>query len=110
VQLGEFLKADNHNWIMAFCKFLPRSKQEWQALAYDAAHQQDPRSQKARGAGNDSVTFQTQKAALHHMVNHLPCLESVLMQHVNATVSNDLEWQLHVLPPSLHAAACNSHL
>jgi hypothetical protein len=34
----------------------------------------------------------------------------MLMQHVNATISEELGRQLHVLPPSLHAAACNNHL
>jgi hypothetical protein len=36
---------------------------------------------------DNSVHLQTQKAALHHLVNHFPYLESMLMQHVNATVS-----------------------
>jgi hypothetical protein len=32
------------------------------------------------------------------------------MQHVNATISGGLGRQLDVLPPSLHATACNHHV
>jgi hypothetical protein len=62
-----------------------------------------------RLAGDDSL-LQTQEAAFHHLVNHFPRLESMLMNHVNATISEELSWQLHFLPPILHAAACKSHL
>jgi hypothetical protein len=62
----------------------------------------------ARLAGDDSVTQNA--AALNLLVNHVPCLKSVLMQHVHATFPEELGLQLHVLPPSLHTAACNNHL
>jgi hypothetical protein len=106
VQLGAFLESDNHNWIMVYNKFLPQNTWQWGCLA---SHAQDPRIQMARIVGDNSA-LQTQNAALHHLVNHSPCLESMLMQHVNATVPEGLGQQQDVLPPSLHAIACNSHL
>jgi hypothetical protein len=106
MQLGEFLESDNHNWILAFCKFLPQSEGEWKALG---SCPKAPAMQVMRSEGNDSL-LRTQKAALHHLVNHLPRLESMLRNHVNSTIPEELGQQLGVLPPILHAAACKSHL
>jgi hypothetical protein len=106
VQLGEFLESDNHNWILAFCNFLPQSEGEWKALV---SSPKAPAVQVMRSEGNDSL-LQTQKAAFHHLVNHLPRLESVLIIHVNSTIPEKFGRQLGVLPPILHAAACKSHL
>jgi hypothetical protein len=110
-QLADFLDSENHNWIVAYCKFLPQTEGQWRALADEGTCPQDPTIQEARltFAGDESV-LQTQKTALRHLVNHCPCLDRMLMQHVNATVSDESVRQLDVLPRSIHASACNSLL
>jgi hypothetical protein len=100
VQLGDFLRSDNDKWIVAYCKFLPQSEVEWSALdAEPSPPLKCTRSQTATCARGDSLTIKTQQAALHHLLNHHPCLEVILMQHVKATVSTELVKQLKVLPP-----------
>jgi hypothetical protein len=111
VQLGDFLRSDNAKWALAYCKLLPQSKQEWQALANVASPPKNcKQSQGKIISGGGSPTLKIQQAALHHLLDQLPALESFLMQHVNATVSGGLDRQLDVLPPSVHAAACNHHV
>jgi hypothetical protein len=111
VQLGDFLRSDNAKWAVAYCKLLPQRKEEWQTLANAAT---PPKTCKQRQgpmvSGDGSLTLKTQQAALHHLLDQLPGLESFLMQHVNATVSGGLGWQLDALPPSVHAAACHHHV
>jgi hypothetical protein len=111
VQLCDFLGSDNAKWAEAYCKLLPQNKEDWQTLANVAS----PPTKRKQGlgpmdSGDGSLTLKTQQAALHHLLDKLPHWESLLMQHVNATISGGLGRQLDVLPPSLHAAACNHHV
>jgi hypothetical protein len=105
------LRSDNAKWAEAYCKLLPQSQEEWQTLVSVAT---PPRKCKLSvgpmESGDGSLTRKTQQAALHHLLDQLPGWESVLMQHVNATISGGLGRQLDVLPPSLHTAACNHHV
>jgi hypothetical protein len=65
-----------------------------------------------RTEGFDLPRRKTQLAALNrrHLFDQLPCLESLLMQHLKSTVSEGLGRQLDFPPPSVHAATCKNHL
>jgi hypothetical protein len=111
VQLGDFLRSNNAKWALAYYKLLPQSKEEWQALTKVASPaKRRKQSQGQMVVGDGSPTLTIQQAALHHLLDQLPGLESLLMEHVNATVSGGLGRQLDALPPSVHAAACNHHV
>jgi hypothetical protein len=111
VQLGDFLGSNNAKWAEAYCKLLPQSKEEWQTLA-NVASPPTKRKQSLgpMDSGGGPLTLKTQQAALHHLLDQLPHWGSLLRKHVNATISGGLGRQLDVLPPSLHAAACNHHV
>jgi hypothetical protein len=48
VQLADFPDSENHNWIVAYCKFLPQTEGQWRTLADEATCPQDPTTQEAR--------------------------------------------------------------
>jgi hypothetical protein len=116
VQLGGFLRSDTHKWEVAYCKLLPQTLREWQALSpllwarKNTFQQRCAGSKVPRLTGFASRTLETQLAALHHLLDQLPELEYAFMQHVNATICYELGGQLEVLPPLGHATACQGRV
>jgi hypothetical protein len=113
LQIGHFLDSDTSAWSAACCKLLPQCEGEWRAVVdYElkCGLSSIPVPEQHAWEAPPRRTVVTQFAASQLFVQpSSPAVADLLFNHVQHT-THELDVQLEMLPPSLHATLCACHL
>jgi hypothetical protein len=113
LQIGDFLDSDTSAWSAACCKLLPQCEGEWRAVVdyeLNCGLSSIPVREQHAWEAPPRRTVVKQFAASQLFVQPpSPAVADLLFNHVQHT-THELDVQLEMLPPSLHATLCACHL
>jgi hypothetical protein len=108
-----FHDSDTSAWSAAYCKLLPQCEGEWRAVVdyeLNCGLSSIPVPEQHAWEAPARRTVVTQFAASQLFVQPpSPAVADLLFNHVQHT-THELDVQLEMLPPSLHATLCACHL